>query len=50
MAEPPQSINLKDLESAVTAAVKQLEQEKSLIAPHIGGPLILGRWIDQHIS
>jgi hypothetical protein len=44
------SISLSDLEKAVTAAVKQLEQQKTLAAPEIGrGPFILGRWIQPPI-
>jgi hypothetical protein len=50
MPEHPHSISLSDLQSAVAAAVKQLEQQKTLVAPQIvKGPFILGRWIEPHI-
>jgi hypothetical protein len=50
MAGHPQSISVGQLQSAVAAAVKQIQQQKALTIPEIKGPFILGRWIEPPIS
>ncbi len=46
----PHTISLSELEKAVTAAVHQLQQRKTLGAEEIGkGRLIMGRWVQTHI-
>jgi hypothetical protein len=46
----PHTISLSELEKAVTAAVHQLEQQKTHGAQEIGkSRLIIGRWVQTHI-
>jgi hypothetical protein len=47
MAEHPHTITLTELEQAVAAAVKQVQQQKTLASP---GRLIMGRWIDKAVA
>ena len=50
MAEQPHTISLNELEKAVTAAVHQLQQQKTHGAQEIAkSRLIIGRWIQPQI-
>ena len=44
MAEHPHTITLSELEQAVSSAVHQVQQQKTLAS---AGRLIMGRWIEK---
>jgi hypothetical protein len=50
MAQHPHTISLSELEKAVTAAVHQLQQQKTQGAPEMAkSRFIIGRWIEPQI-